>query len=197
MAFVDLPDPEDLTGAGAQVVADDRAAMGYVPAYDLVFGQRPEVHHAWEGLAGAVRSAAGPRRYHLATLGAARGLRSSYCSLAHGKVLAERVVGEAGLRRLLDGEEGDGVDATDLAVVAFAEKVGRGGADVTADDVAALRSAGLDDGEIVDVVLAAAARCFFSTVLDALGLQPDAALGRAVPASVRDDLVVGRPVAPG
>jgi uncharacterized peroxidase-related enzyme len=195
MAFVDLPDPEDLTGAGAQIVAEDRESMGYVPAYDLVFAQRPEVHEAWTGLAAAVRSAAGMRRYELATLGAARGLRSSYCSLAHGTVLAERVVGIAGLRRLLDGEEGDGVDALDLAVVAFAEKAGRAGAEVTADDVAALRSAGLDDGEILDVVLSAAARCFFSTVLDALGLQPDAAYRRSVPDAVRDDLVVGRPIA--
>src|SRR5690606_40757411 len=107
-----------------------------------------EAHQGWEGLAGAVRTAAGTCRYHLATLGAARGLRSSYCSLAHGKVLAERVVGEAGLRRLLDGEEGDGVDATDLAVVALAEKVGRGGADGTADALAAPRAARLDDGGI-------------------------------------------------
>jgi alkylhydroperoxidase family enzyme len=87
------------------------------------------------------------------------------------------------------------VDDVDLAVVAFADKVGRGGADITATDVDELRAAGLDDGEIVDVVLAAAARCFFSTVLDSLGLQPDAAYRESVPESVRDDLVVGRPIA--
>jgi len=195
MAFIDLPDPSSFVGAGAEIVAEDRADIGYVPAYDLVMAQRPEVNEAWQQLGAAVREAAGLRRYELATFGAARGLRSSYCSLAHGMVLADRVVGEPGLRRLIDGEEGDGVDATDLAVVAFAEKVGRAGADVTADDVDALRAAGLDDGEIVDVVLAAAARCFFSTVLDSLGLQPDAAYRERVPESVRDDLVVGRPIA--
>lgn len=195
MAFVDLPDPDHLTGAGASILAEDRESMGYVPAYDLVLAQRPEVHEAWKALAIAVRNAAGLRRYELATLGAARGLRSSYCSLAHGKVLADRVVGVGGLRRLLDGEEGDGVDAADLAVVAFAEKVGRAGADVIAEDVGALRAQGLSDEEILDVVLSAAARCFFSTVLDALGLQPDAVYRSSVPDSVRDDLVVGRPIA--
>lgn len=195
MAFVDLPDPDQLTGAGAQILAEDREAMGYVPAYDLVFGQRPEVNAAWKQLAAAIRDAAGTRRYELATLGAARGLRSSYCSLAHGKVLADRVVGVEGLRHLLDGEEGDGIDAADLAVVAFAEKVGRAGADVTAQDVEALRASGLTDDEVLDVVLSAAARCFFSTVLDALGLQPDAVYRETVPDSVRDDLVVGRPIA--
>lgn len=195
MAFIDLPVPEELTGAAAEIVAADRASMGYVPAYDLVMAQRPEVLRAWQQLAGAIRDSAGLRRYELATLGAARGLRSSYCSLAHGKVLAEKVVGVPGLRRLIDGEAGDGVDGTDLAVVAFAEKVGRAGADVTAEDVEQLREAGLDDGEIIDIVLAAAARCFFSTVLDSLGLQPDAAYRESIPESVRDDLVVGRPIA--
>ena len=37
-----------------------------------------------------------------------------------------------------------------------------------------LRSLGLSDAEIVDVALAAAARCFFSKALDALGVAPDA-----------------------
>lgn len=195
MAFIDLPAPEDLTGAGAAIVAADREAMGYVPSYDLVMAQRPEVNAAWRHMVAALKETAGLRRFELATLGAARGLRSSYCALAHGKVLAEKVVGEAGVRRLIDGEAGDGIDGTDLAVVAFAEKVGRSGADVTAEDVERLREAGLEDGEIIDVVLAAAARCFFSTVLDSLGLQPDAAYRESVPESVRDDLVVGRPIA--
>lgn len=197
MAFVDLPDPSTFVGAGADIVESDREAMGYVPHYDLVLAQRPEVNEAWKQLAATVRDSAGMRRYEMATLGAARGLRSSYCSLAHGKLLADQVVGEQGLRRVLDGETGDGVDATDLAVVAFAEKVGRGGADITAADVAELRAAGLDDGDVIDVVLAAAARCFFSTVLDSLGLQPDAVYRESVPSSVRDDLVVGRPIADG
>ena len=195
MAFVDLPDPSSFVGAAADIVDADREAMGYVPAYDLVMAQRPQVNEAWRQLAAAVRDGAGLRRYELATLGAARGLRSSYCSLAHGKLLAERVLGEEGLRHVLDGERGDGVDDTDLAVVAFAEKVGRGGADISSADVAELRATGLDDGEIIDVVLAAAARCFFSTVLDSLGLQPDADYRESVPESVRDDLVVGRPIA--
>jgi hypothetical protein len=42
-------------------------------------------------------------------------------------------------------------------------------------------------------VLAAAARCFFSTVLDGLGVEPDARFAR-LPSRVRDALTVGRPV---
>ena len=46
----------------------------------------------------------------------------------------------------------------------------------------------------MDVVLAAAARCFFSKTLDALGVLPDAEYGELEP-RLREALVVGRPIA--
>jgi hypothetical protein len=50
------------------------------------------------------------------------------------------------------------------------------------------------DDEILSVVLAAAARCFFSTVLDAVGAQPDRDF-LELPEPLRAALVVGRPIA--
>ena len=46
----------------------------------------------------------------------------------------------------------------------------------------------------MDVVLAAAARCFFSKTLDALGVLPDAHY-RELDPELLDALVVGRPIA--
>ena len=46
----------------------------------------------------------------------------------------------------------------------------------------------------MDVVLAAAARCFFSKTLDALGVLPDAGF-RALDPELQEVLVVGRPIA--
>jgi hypothetical protein len=43
------------------------------------------------------------------------------------------------------------------------------------------------------VVLAAAARCLFSTCLDATGTPPDAAFAALAP-ELRDALTVGRPI---
>jgi hypothetical protein len=57
-----------------------------------------------------------------------------------------------------------------------------------------LRAHGLSDDEILDVVLAATIRCFFSKTLDALGVQPDASFGELDPA-FREPLTVGRPIA--
>ena len=57
-----------------------------------------------------------------------------------------------------------------------------------------LRDLGLSEAEITDVVLAAAARCFFAKTIDALGVLPDASLSE-LDAGVREVLVVGRPIA--
>lgn len=46
------------------------------------------------------------------------------------------------------------------------------------------------------MILAAAVRCFFSKVLDAAGIQPDAAYAE-LPPELRDTLTVGRPIALG
>jgi len=58
--------------------------------YECAFAERPEVYAAWVQLNGAIKAGMDPRRYELATLAAARRLRSSYCCLAHGTVLQER-----------------------------------------------------------------------------------------------------------
>jgi hypothetical protein len=79
-------------------------------------------------------------------------------------------------------------------VVAFAEKVALHADRITEDEVDGLRAVGLTDEEIFDVVLAAAARCFFAKTLDATGTAADAAF-REMPPDLVDVLTVGRAVA--
>ena len=57
--------------------------------YERAFELRPAVCTAWQQLNGAIKAEMDLRRYELVTLAAARRLRSSYCCLAHGKVLAD------------------------------------------------------------------------------------------------------------
>ncbi len=57
------------------------------------------------------------------------------------------------------------------------------------------RAAGLSDADVADVVFAAAARCFFTAVLDGLGTQLDAQTAGAFSPQQLDALVVGRPPA--
>jgi alkylhydroperoxidase family enzyme len=87
------------------------------------------------------------------------------------------------------------LDATDRAVIDFATRVATDATSVSAGDVERLRECGLDDGDVVSVVLAAAARAFFTKVIDALGVEADAQLGDTFDPEVRQQLTVGRPIA--
>jgi uncharacterized peroxidase-related enzyme len=188
MAFVDTTPEDDASGDVAEIYDGMREQFGYLPNLVRVFSLRPEAYKAWTQLNGAVR-APDLRRYELATFAAARRLRSSYCSLQHGKVLAQKFFSFDEVPGLPEG-----LDETDRAVMELAEKVVDDATSVTQADVDRLRSLGLSDAEIVDVVLAAAARCFFSKTLDALGVEPDAAYAD-LPSEFREALTVGRPIA--
>ena len=167
--------------------------MQAVPTnYERAFAERPEVYAAWGQLNGAIKAGMDLRRYELATLAAARRLRSSYCSLAHGNVLQEQF-GEPVLAIALDRRTA-GLDEVDVAVMDLAERVVDDATAISDADLQPLRDLGLGEAEIMDVVLAASARCFFSKTLDALGVRPDASYRELDPA-LRDALVVGRPIA--
>ena len=154
--------------------------------------QRPEVLAAWVQLNTAIKAGMDLRRYELATLAAARRLRSSYCCLAHGTVLLERF-GEPVLDIALDHRTA-GLDEIDIAVMDLAERVVDDAASIGDADLQPLRKLGLSETDIMDVVLAAAARCFFSKTLDGVGVRPDASYHDLEP-RLRDALVVGRPIA--
>ena len=159
---------------------------------EVAFAKRPDVYAAWGELLGAIKANMDLRRYELATLAAARRLRSSYCCLAHGKVLVEDF-DEPVLEIALDYHAA-GLDPVDVAVMDLAERVAADATSIGEADLQRLRDLGLTDGEIMDVVLAAAVRCFFSKTLDALGVLPDAFYGELEP-ELREVLVVGRPIA--
>jgi uncharacterized peroxidase-related enzyme len=175
--------------------AADLDEDGYVANSTKAFGHRPAVFAAWRQLGTTIGDSMDRRRYELATVAAARVLRSSYCSLAHGKVLAEQFLGAERTIALATGAV-NALDPLDAEIVRFATLVTREPASVTASDVERLRALGLSDEEILDVVLAVAARCFFSTVLEALGVQADPAY-RALDPELRAALTVGRPIQEG
>jgi uncharacterized peroxidase-related enzyme len=188
VTFVETVPEDEATGEVAALYRESREQNGYLQNFVQAFSLRPEVLRAWQQLNGAIK-ARDVRRYELATVAAARRLRSSYCALAHGKVLAEQFLDEESVAALPAG-----LDEADRAVMELAERIVDDATSVTEADIERLCTLGLSDGEIVDVVLAAAARCFFSKALDALGAEPDSAFAGLDP-RFRDSLVVGRPIA--
>src|SRR5262252_6948679 len=194
MAFIRTIPPSEAEGPARDMYERVRGRLGYVPNWAMAFSLRPDVMDGWTALLGSVRSHLSVRAYELATLAAARALRSSYCSLAHGSVLANTVFDPAVVTAIANGSPASPLEPRERAMMTFVERVVLDADRVTAADIETLRSHGYPDEEIFDVAAAAAARCFFSKLLDALGVLPDATFHDLDPA-LRRALTVGRPVA--
>ena len=194
MTFIRTIAPSDAHGAVSEMYQQAQQQFGYVPNWAQAFSLRPGVRHAWGALLESIKSNLPVRTYELATLAAARALRSSYCSLAHGKVLADQVFDAATVTAIMEDGEETPLVPRERAMMAFVEKLVLESDRVTSADIDALRSHGYQDEVIFDVVATAAARCFFSKLLDALGVRADALFNSLDP-SLRAALTVGRPIA--
>jgi uncharacterized peroxidase-related enzyme len=193
MAFVHTV-PVDRAGGDVHAMyARIEAAVGYVPNYARLFSLRPQVMATWAAFLASIRGNMDPRRYELVTLAAARRLRSSYCMLAHGGLLASKFYDTDRVREIALDHHAAGLDEIDVAVMDLADKVAADAPLVTQADVDRLRELGLSDAEVFDVVAAAAIRCFFTKVVDALGFQSDPAY-EELDEGLREALVVGRPI---
>ena len=192
-----------ISGVGEDVadgeVADyyegQRAAWGFLPNYAPAFSTRPEVARAWNALNLAVRGGMDRRRFEIATIAAARARRSTYCTAAHSAFLRDVCDDEAAMVAIVEHPDGEGLSEQDRAVYRFAGKVATDASSIEQADVDALRSVGLTDADVADVVFAASARLFFTAVLDGLGTRLDEQTARTFDPEVLEAMVVGRPVA--
>ena len=194
LAFIRTIPPSEAHGPVREMYQEAERRFGYVPNWAQAFSLRPAVRDGWAALLGSIQSNLSVRAYELATLAAARALRSSYCSLAHGSVLADKVFDAPTVTAIMrEGDDGP-LEPRERAMMVFAEKVALHADRITSADVQVLRDHGYQDEEIFDVAAAVAARCFFSKLLDALGVQADSAFNDLDP-TLREALTVGRPVA--
>lgn len=193
--FIATVPESSATGDLAEYYAKQRAAWGFLPDYAHAFSSRPDVAAAWNIMNKAVRDGMDRRRFEIATIAAARVLRSTYCTAAHSTFLRDVCGDEQTMLAIAVDPTGAGLDAVDQAVYRFAAKVAADAASVDQSDVDALRTVGLSDAEVADIVFAAAARSFFARVLDGLGAQLDAQTAETFTPEVRAAMVVGRPPA--
>lgn len=193
MAFIETTPPHETKGAARAMLERQQRHYGYVPNYARVFADRPDIMDLWAALLAGIRRHIDPRRFELVTFAAARELRSSYCALAHGKVLGERILSPEEMRALAAGDTG-AFPEVEVAMMDLARKVIADSSSVTHQDVERLRRGGLRDDEIFDVVASAAARAFFAKLCDALGAEPDSVF-LEMEEELRERLTVGRPIA--
>jgi uncharacterized peroxidase-related enzyme len=195
MGFIETIRPEHADGEVAAMYRRQQAAWGYVPNYAKVFCHRPEVMARWGMLLAEIKRPMDKRRFELVTFVAAHELCNTACTLAHGKALRP-YFSDAQIVAIAAGRFDGVLDEAEQAMLHFARQVARDASQVTSAQVAALRSQGFTEAEIFDVAATAAGRAFFTKVLDALGVEPDAPFGE-LDAAFRDPLTVGRAVDSG
>lgn len=193
--FIATTAEQDADGEVADYFERQRAAWGFLPNYAAAFATRPDIARAWDALNGAVRGGMDRRRFEIATIAAARALRSTYCTAAHSKFLRDVCGDDETMQAIAEDPSGSTLTDVDRAVYRFAGQVAADAASVQQSDVDALRAVGLSDAEIADVVFAAAARSFFTRALDGLGAQLDAQTADSFSPDLRAAMIVGRPAA--
>ncbi|MDR2997506.1 MAG: carboxymuconolactone decarboxylase family protein [Microbacterium sp.] len=167
------PAAEGATGKVAEMYADDIEADGFVFGHTAAMATNPDAYAAFEALIHAVVPSIGIRVYEAATLGAARAIGSPHCMLGHArKALRAGVTDEAGMHAFARGDD-SGFTEAEQAVIRYAALLSSDAPSMTDADSQALRDAGFDDRQIVDITLAAAARNYFSRALLALAVPVD------------------------
>ena len=193
MAFIRTIRAADATGAVHDMYRRQEDHWGYVPNYAKVFSHRPETMARWGRLLAEIRRPVDDRRFELVTFVVALELRHSSCSMAHGMKLAD-IIGTRRVLALAEKREAEVLAPVEVALVRFARDIARDAGRITAGQVAALKlKHGLTDEDVFDVAAIAAARCFFTKILDALGAEPDVAF-MDISDALRDRLKAGRPI---
>jgi uncharacterized peroxidase-related enzyme len=192
MAFIDTIPDDEINDDVRAMYERQKSFWGFVPNYARVFCYRPEIMKLWADLQVGIKRTMDKRRYELITFAAAHTLRSTLCSLAHGKALTAYFSMED-VQLMARGASPASLTAAEAAMMTFARKVARGPYAVTASDVAELKKHGFTDAEVFDITAAASARAFWTGIVEGLGVEAEPSL-LELDSEFKKAMTVGRPI---
>ena len=192
MPFIDIIPDTDINADVRAMYDRQQAFWGFVPNYARVFCYRPEIMGLWAQLQAGIKKHMDKRRFELITFAAAHTLRSTLCSLAHGRALTAFFSMED-IQLMARGASPASLSAAEAAMMAFARKVARGPFATVRGDVTELKKHGFTDAEVFDIAATAAARAFWTGVVESLGVEPEPSLLELEPEFKRT-LACGRPI---
>lgn len=191
--FVKCISESEATGPVAEIYAKQKAQLGFVMSTAACMTPRPDLLPVYMDFVSKVRGgfSLGDRGWQLITFIAAKHVPSTYCSMVYGKQLIDVLGSKDKVLAVQHDFRNAGLDAKDVAMLDYAEKIVLHPSDVTQADVDALRKVGFTDREICDIAFCAAFRCFISRFFDAMGAGPEPAFIDPDPA-FRKAMTVGR-----
>jgi uncharacterized peroxidase-related enzyme len=191
VGFLGVP---ETTTAAQKMFDDDTAELGYVMNVSRLWAYQPETLTGLFGVVGQANreTPLSLRQRAILVTACTAAFGDSYCALVWGNRLADASDAETAAG-VVNGAD-DGLTTDERTMAAWARKVAREPSGTTATDVQRLRDAGFTDAQIFTITVFVALRLAFSTVNDALGLRPDAALRVTAPAQIRNAVTFGRPI---
>jgi uncharacterized peroxidase-related enzyme len=155
---VQMIQPEQATGPARELLATVRQAFGVVPNATKVMANSPAVLDSFLAFSAAMGNARiGDKLHTQAKLAASEANACSYCTS-----LLCAVGSRAGLTvaDLVEGRSARAADRRTDAALKFARAVLETRGKVADDDLRAVRQAGFDDAEIVEIVASVVLGCF-------------------------------------
>ena len=143
-------DPATATDDAKKLLDGVKAGIGMVPNIFATFAHSPRVLEGYLALNGALgkgRLSAGLREQIALTVAGANSC--DYCASAHTALAKAAGIANDELRQNLKAQS---ADAPTKAVLGFARKVVEQRGRVDDADVAAVRAAGFDEGDVVEIV---------------------------------------------
>lgn len=191
IGFLGIP---ELTDEAQSLFDEDVAEVGYVMNASKLWAYQPRTFSGFFDLMQATTSDHGLdiRQRGILVAACASALGDSYCSLSWGSKLAAATDASTASGVLLGQDEG--LTTSEKAMASWARQVARDPNGTSAADVQSLRDAGFSDARIFAITVFVALRLAFSTVNDALGACPDAALRSTAAKGVHDAVTFGRPI---
>lgn len=172
---------------------DDLEEIGFVMNVSRLWSWQPAtVTQLFDLMGQSTKGRLSFRQRGLIVLATASSIRDSYCSTAWAHKLTS-TIGADVAAAVLRGDDA-ALTPTEQAMTAWIRRVMRDATTTSADDIAALRDAGLDDDRIFAITFFAAMRMAFSTVNNALGARPDWQFQTAAAPEVLAAIDYGRPL---
>jgi uncharacterized peroxidase-related enzyme len=151
-------DPRTATGAAKPLLDAVQASLGVTPNLFRVLAHSPKALEGFLGLYGASAGfAVDKATQERIALTVAESNACEYCVSAHTAI--GRGAGLSNEEMRLN-RKGTSADARAAAVVKFASTINRNVGDITDAEFSSARSAGLTDGEIVEIIAAVAINVF-------------------------------------
>jgi len=151
MSRLPVPTVETSPAASQPLLAAVNAQLGVVPNLFRLVGQSPASLEGFLGLNGALGKTLNVKTRERIALAVAQVNGCDYCLSAHSYLAAN--LAKLDEAEIAAARRGHSNDAKADAAVAFARKVAETRGKVADTDLAAVRMAGFNDAEIVDIVL--------------------------------------------